>query len=107
MEDDIRFYFSIDEEKFGDQCRVFYGICSAAIHANLVMNAAFFFKKVCIVIMRRNGMNLIPLSDQFPHKIHPEIVNVPGRIQNNSNSHWALVMRISGSLSDKLPNNQV
>jgi hypothetical protein len=39
-------------------------------------------------------VNLVSLQAQIVHEIHPEIVDIPGSVQNYSNSHWALVMRI-------------
>jgi hypothetical protein len=52
----------------------------------------------------------MPLRKKIAHEIHPEIVDIPGRIQYDSNSHSALVTRISChslKLTDGWSRNQV
>jgi hypothetical protein len=51
------------------------------------MNAAFFFEKMSEMISRGNGMDFMTFVKKFPHQVHPEIVDIPGSIQDDRNSH--------------------
>jgi hypothetical protein len=40
-----------------------------------------------VIIYGCNGMYFIALLEQCSHKAHPEIVDIPGSIQDDSDSH--------------------
>jgi hypothetical protein len=71
-----------------------------------MMNTPGFFQQVCIFIYGCNRMYFVALLKQGVNEVHPEIVDIPGRVKDDSNSHGlALVMRTFTFLrSDKWSN---
>jgi hypothetical protein len=55
------------------------------------MNATFFFEKMSEMIIRGDGMDLVTFAKKFPYQVHPEIVDIPGSVQDDRNSHGAYV----------------
>jgi hypothetical protein len=87
MQYNVGFNFAIDSEKLQDQCGIFDGICAPAIHLHSVVDTASLEEKWCKGILRCNGMHFVALFQQALNKIHPEIVNIPGSVEDNRNSH--------------------
>jgi hypothetical protein len=71
-----------------------------------MMDTSRLFKQVRILIYGGDRVYFVPLLKQGVNEVHPEIVDIPGRIKDDSNSHGlALVMRTFTFLrSDKWSN---
>jgi hypothetical protein len=71
------------------------------------MDTTRFYQMMCIVINRRDRMNFIPLIEEGFHKIHPEIVDIPGSVEDDSDSHLGSVYENNQFLtSDKQSKKQ-
>jgi hypothetical protein len=63
-----------------------------------MVDASCVRQVVCIVVDWCNGVNLVTFLLKGTNKVHPEIIYIPRRVQDNGNSHWALVEIIEFSV---------
>jgi hypothetical protein len=63
-----------------------------------VVDATSLLQEMSIIVHGGDGMYFMAIGLKRFDKIHPEIENIPGGVQDDRNSHWALVMRTFANL---------
>src|SRR5690606_2283485 len=87
MQNNIGTNPTIDQEQFKDKCRVLDGVGTATIHRYFVVDTSGFDKIPGVLINGGDGVDFVAAGHERTNQIHPEIVDIPGRVQDNGNSH--------------------
>jgi hypothetical protein len=87
MKNDVGSEFAIDRPKFDDEAEVTNRIGATAVHADVMMHTTSFNQAVGVLVDGRNRVNLMSFRKEGFNEVHPEIVNIPGRVQDYCNFH--------------------